>query len=674
MSVAGAPTERTRGARAKEPLLSEASPRPLSAPSRAGVALPLLAPLIAACSASPATAAGAPVEVFVAQPTGITGRTAPSEGDPSEPVMIPVIVAAPAPWLETPAQGPLDDNPLGDPVLTNYGAQAAILTSAAGSFAVHDKHGVIGPLLVPPGTADVLLGGPNDAVYAAAKDGSLQRAKDLSTAGRPGGFEARAGVPGATIWEASGGFIAAARGAAVHVSTDEGRSFRASVPAAGRPVVDVLVRHDGVIAALVEMPAKSSKNKKATAAEESPRRLFLSRDEGRTWQPSAFQPREVYREGAWIWNGEERCPAVLSKDGRQWTTSADIGLIEARYRWMDSMILYPFVRARPASRSVTSFEPPAPDAPAPGRAATGAERGCRDPNDHGASIGSVIGVLNGGGGGSGSGGTCKGATCLRGTHGDEPPTPRTRYFIFGDATCAAKDADRDGECRPGAPLIRPPTFAIIDQMDGTVTTAPSPAGCRRPVHVLSAGGVGVLLCQERDGSSIFTKRAGSAWQPEGTLPIKPELLTHLSMAGDGTLLLEPGSSMGGMRMLPNAFVRSPKPLGQASAWRPLQSADAVAFRVLAGGAVLVAAAPGTSAGKLLDLSVVRDGEPPLDLVRGVEIDQNLLELHIEDGRVVVLAHPTLKNTSSVPLQGKKPGSPAKFFVTRGGRLAPSDEK
>jgi hypothetical protein len=460
--------------------------------------------------------------------------------------------------------------------------------------------------------------------------------------------------------------IAAATGAQVSVSTDEGRTFQAATVDARLTVRRVLVRHDGVLTAVAARAGEPPDSKAAAP------RTFLSRDRGKTWQPSPFQPLAITREGAWIWNGERSCPAVLSRDGRRWTRNADPrASLDDRPSFASALWLNDDLFPSEDAPRMTAADPPAPELPAGAAALTGAERPCEKEGAGLSAFGSLLGALGD------NLRDCRGARCLLGSLGPEPPPPRTRFQMFDDAACAPAHAAPDHTCRLGAPLSRPPTFAVIDGAAGSVVATPAPPGCASPVAVRSAAGLGVLLCRAgADSTQLFVRDAPGPWRDEGRLPLPPDDLQRLVAAADGTLVLaeQPETdSRGALKRPLRAALRSPRPLGAAGAWRLVTAPEGVAIRPAPGGAALVATSPAASGGRKLDLTLDQPGQPPVAIARGVDVPQNLLEIEVRDGRVRVMAHPT-HTPHSVMWSGlradKKDGLPAPLLLTRGGQLAP----
>ncbi|MGK3964607.1 hypothetical protein WMF38_10575 [Sorangium sp. So ce118] len=657
-----------------------------------------LALLAASCgrAAGPAPAAVAPVSIAIppapVEPPARPAVDPPAAAvDPSAPLALPAAAIPPAAWLEPPlleperARADRDlfsghrEIALGTRVAvfaaTGDGAGAAGTAGAAvgaagtavaatgsgvGPFAVHAELGVVGPLKLPARSTWVGVAGlRGDALYAATPEGALHRAAEVRAALRPDGFEPRGSVPGATAWDAAGGLVAAAAGERVSVSADEGRSFTSAVVAPGKTVRAVLVRPDGVLAAVVEGPARGQR----PAAPDT----FLSSDRGRTWARSPFQPRAIERAGSWIWNGDPVCPAVLSRDGRAWTRAAPAELLYGRPTFGAALYLSTAIRAHAAGSLRSAVAPPAPEPPARGAAAVGREPPCKADDEGGGVVSGITG---------GYGASCEGALCLLSSVPPRPPPTRTSVATFGDGVCDAARVPPGGAC--AAHLARPPTFAVVDRAAGTVTPVAAPEGCPQPVALRSAAGVGVLICRGGGGGAALFVRAGAQgpWRAEGEHAIPAETVGQLVAAPDGTLLLlgpkPPASAASADRREPLlALVRSPLPPGAPQAWRRVAAPDGVAVLPAPGGAALLASSPAASAGGRLDLALDRAGHPVLALAREVEVSQNLVQMALRDGRVRFRVLPK----PAPDAQGRRWTAPeprdARWHVlTHGGKLVP----
>ncbi|WP_437573462.1 hypothetical protein [Sorangium sp. So ce887] len=670
-------------------------------------------------AAGPAPAlAPATVAIPPAPPPEAPARaTGGPAADPSAPLSLPAAASPPAAWIEPPLaeqeRARAHRNLFREHREIALGEHVAIVAAngelagpgggagaGPGVFAIHEKLGVVGPLKLPArstwvgvagsppstwvgvagstwvgapstwvGAPSTWVGAPStwvgvagsqaDSLYAATPEGALHRAAGIHEALRPDGFEPRGSVAGATAWDAAGALIAAAAGERVSVSADEGRSFTAAVVAPGKRVRAVLVRPDGVLAAVVEAPARGQR----PGAPET----FLSLDRGQTWKRSAFQPRTIERAGSWIWNGDATCPAVLSRDGQQWTRAASPDLLHGRPPLDSALYLSTAIRASAAGSFRSAIAPPAPEPPPRGAAAVGREPPCKSDDALGA--GSVVGGILGAYGAS-----CEGALCLLHLGPPLPPPTGTWITAFGDGLCDPARVPPGGAC--AAHLARPPTFAVVDELASTVTPVAAPEGCPQPVALHNAAGAGVLICRGGSGSAaIFVRGAHGPWHAEGSQAIPAEALGSIAAAPDGTLLLRgpalPASAQG--REPLQALVRRPLPLGAAQAWRRIVVPDGVAALPAPGGAALLATSPAASAGARLDLALDRPGHPVLGLAGDVEVDQNLMRMEVrDDGRVrfrgVPKPAPEVQGGPKAAASG--PREARWYALTHGGEFVP----
>jgi hypothetical protein len=591
--------------------------------------------------------------------------------DPSAPLALPIAAIPPATWVEPPLgeqeRARAGRDPFREHTEIALGEHVAIFAAkgggadpAGGAFAVDEKLGVVGPLKLPAGFTWVGVGGPQiDALYAATPEGALHRAAGVRDALRADGFEPRGSVPGATAWDAAGALIAAAAGERVSVSADEGRSFTSAVVAPGKAVRAVLVRPDGVLAAVVQAPARGQQ----PVAPDT----FLSLDRGQTWKRSAFQPRSIERAGSWIWNGNANCPAVLSRDGQAWTRTAAASLytasLYARPTLGIALHLSPAIRVIEAGSFRSSVAPPAPEPPRRGDTAIGREPRCK--SDDGGVVGG-IGLMGA------AGVSCGGALCLLESATPRPQPTRTQIATFGDGICEPTSARPPGSAC-AAHLRRPPTFAVVDHIASTVMPVAAPEGCPQLVALHNAAGIGVLICRgSGGGATLFVRGAQGAWHAEGSQATPAEALKWIAAAQDGTLLLlEPAPPASARQREPlQALVRSPLPLGAPQAWRRITAPDGVAALPAPGGAALLASSPAASAGRRLDVTLDRPGQPALPLARDVEVSQDLTLMEMRDGQVRfrVRPNPAPDVKGRVGLPPPEPRDPRWHVLTHGGEL------
>jgi hypothetical protein len=238
------------------------------------------------------------------------------------------------------------------------------------------------------------------------------------------------------------------------------------------------------------------------------------------------------------------------------------------------------------------------------------------------------------------------------------PNPATdfTYLLLHDGTCRAADAEDHGACKAGATLTRRPHAAVVPV--GNKPPLPPrvvdlPSGCD-PAEILSAGGIGVLLCRAGSGSALFTLDARGDFHDEGTLPLAADALYEASVARDGTMVLHAHCVAGaeGASHRCEAAVRRPLELGTAGAWRAHHDADALAYRPLEGGRILAIAAPAPR--ERADFTLLVNGAP----LATVANTEPVGELRVEDGRVRVYRNSVIGYDATSAL------------VTNGGALLP----
>lgn len=592
-------------------------------------------------------------------------------------LMLPQGGFARAAWLEPPAPSPLKPQPLGRTSDISVGQSHGIVQTEAGYFAVGAQSGVTGPLFVPPDTHTVFVAGENDSIFAVTQAGTIFRAAGAKAAGTAGGFLPQGSLPGATRWDSSGTWIAAAKGDSVFISSDETKTFHASKPAPGKNIDQIFVRHDGIVAVITEAKP-NPKEKKAGRGQ-----TFLSRNEGKSWQPSAFQPAMLARHGAIIWNGHSGCPAALSLDGRQWSrVSGDLQDVIGRDVYADALFHSDYFLASAPPQYPSVVRPAAPPIPKPADVLKGPEKPCPSESVDILSSGHGFGLL----GALAEMGPehCAGADCLIGTAGGDTPQTKTRIEFFSDATCGESSVAPDGECRAGALLTRAPTMAIIDQTAGRVFSAALPPACDNPHRIVNIGGIGLVLCWAGgDRTGVFASDAHGVFAAEGTLPIAPDALTISMIFQDGTIVLQHDSlydiweqSNKNATQAPpvplRGFVRAPLPLGDARAWREVRAVDGLLMRPYENGQVLVATTPSSARGRRLSLYLDRIGAPPLPIISNMDVTQNLLDLSIFGQYVRIQAHAALNRHAlmKLPKGEREKQSPAWYTLGQDGRLIP----
>jgi len=479
------------------------------------------------------------------------------------------------------------------------------------AFAVAVDRGVIA--LAPPSGFTFLGADASDAIYAANKNGTIFRAADATSAMKSSGFVARATVAGAKLWDLAGDVIVAATSSEVHVSLDAGKTFvrryPASVVAPITAIDNVLVRSDKVIAV------------HGTVGKEPTPTTMLSTDAGVTWSNSAFQPKFVFRLGASIYSN--RCPeAVLSVDGKTWTKGTPRSLAA----WGEALDKSSYPHWFTTDKLPGFFSPPPPVVPDAKYAVLGAEETCG---------GGGGGLAMAGGGRYWGAPGCKGVGCLRGLRGRSPGSTHTEVAFYSDG--AIDDTKK---------LTRKPHVWV----SSVAPPIDLPTGCE-PVRILTAGGMGVLFC-ENDTSThkVFAIGRDAKWLAEGTVPVFA--MDDVTVSNDGTLVVHPICPIkdASIACAP-ALVRSPTALGTPTAWRSTTSKGALTYRALDGGQVLVVTLTPESLGAkkpdltIFSLSVEVPGKPTQILFERVGVEGKLVDFELDDDKIRVAIVASKKRTS-----------------------------
>jgi hypothetical protein len=484
-------------------------------------------------------------------------------------------------------------------------SDAALAGTEAGVFALHRKHGVVGPLAV--GEASWVGLDDRGRVLAARPNGALLRAPDVLAARKPEGFAEVATVPGALSWDASGEWIGAVTKTSVLVSGDAARSFR--VVGEVRGAARVWVRADGAVVA-------QSADTVALTWVAAPGKRFA--------RPRADLPA-LTRVGGWIGAGEP-CAVALSTDGRRFAPLTRWIGPEERAEW--TRALQPTADVVATSRDFleSPSEPPPPSPPV----REGDWTGC------GLGLPQLVHLLPSAPAYGSASPSCAGAAAVAGVL-DEAPTPAAQAVaLFGDGLCAAGDEDPDapvaGTCRAGAPLARLPGVALIDREADSVQVGALPPGCT-PLKLLTAGGVGVLVCAPLaapEEALLFLADVSGRWQSEGALRLAGRSVDALSLAPDGTLLLRAGWGDVATR---RAFVRRPLALGEPRAWREVDVAGAAEVRVDVGGGLLLVLPGGAPVPSFVALALDTPAAPRRTLVERANLPGALVDVAVVGRRV-----------------------------------------
>ena len=534
-----------------------------------------------------------------------------------------------------------------DALLASGDRSALTRTSAGEYFGYDESLGVVGPLELPAGTQKVLFG-PSDSLLVVTGDGKLVAAPSLLAAKRAQGFEPRSAPQKVTSWDSAGDYLVAADDKQVHLSRDGGKTWTVTKPAAWGTPRTVVVRPDGVMA-VQGGPAKAPLT-------------FLSRDDGKTWQRSSFQPDRIRRSGSFIWSDVWNCQAVLTENGSTWSKAGDeLSRFRAARSWTASFGASTGPEGVPGGVHPSLTDPPMPKVPPAKERRTG--RGCPAPpkpkgrqygilgllgtsdvsgifSTDGEGIGSLGTLGSGSGivGGIGVGGlghrgasaaepawgACQGTGCLRPTTTAETKRPRTRFELLRDGRCAPGTTGK--LCTDG--FERAPHVAIIDTTTGKRRVADLPSGCL-PRHLLGVAGLGLLACSGARGLTVHVADASGTFKEEGTLSDAALLRWPVQVGVDGTLLFH--ESCGGKQSC-RALIRRPVDPGTPGAFREVKIDRAVAYRALTRGRALVVTRGGSDA--TFDL-VQSEPDREAPLVRGFRFEGDLLEVRVDDrGRVI----------------------------------------
>ncbi len=607
----------------------------VSKPMRA-LALGLFA--LGCSSAPPPARAPKPTTVSVAPPEKSPD---PEPPPPTGPVVLDV-EGERARWLDppTPVQG--RKQYVYDSLLA-AGDRASVAKSSVGEhFGFDEAGGVVGPLELPAGTKRVLFG-PGDSLLVVTNDGRLLAAPSVHAAKSAQAFEARTAPAGAVVWDSAGDYLVASDGKQVHLSRDGGKSWTVTKSAAWGTLRTVLVRFDGVMA-VQGGPAKTPLT-------------FLSRDDGKSWQRSAFQPERISRSGAFIWSDVWNCTAVLSENGSTWSKGGDeLWRFRSARSWTASLSTGTTPEGFIVGAHRTLSDPPPPKVPGAKDRRTG--RGCPKPaalskvktagilgvlssgdssmfarlEEGGTGFGAIGGLSGAGLGGigySGRGptdptpGSCRGAGCLRPPL-SEPTKTRTRFELYRDGRCAAGST---GKTCSGA-FERLPHVAILDDSTGKRRVAELPAGCR-PMSIVSAAGLGILICSTSGGVKLYSADSSGSFRDEGTLSDSTMTTWPFSVGTDGTLLFHEACAE---KKPCRALVRRPVSPGESGAWRELKLGGAAGYRVLSRGRALGVLAND----KALDFVLSEPGKSEAVLVRGIALEGDLMDVRLDDkGRIIV---------------------------------------
>lgn len=461
---------------------------------------------------------------------------------------------------------------LGEPQMLAVGQAVSLHKTLAGIVALRDDLGVLGTIVLPPQAVWVGVDG-KDQLWASSADGGLWAAS-ADEALNPAGFKQLKRFEGAQAWDANASYIMVAVKDVLHISDDYGKSWRTQTPAPGLELRKVFVRADGVIAAIGLMPSQDAYT----------RHTYISPDAGKSWASSSFEPAQLRRDGAWIWNADMNCVAKLAADGKTWSADPDLSQLPGHHDAREAMLAlsHGAPELMPAAlfagvEAATMRKPAAP--PTPPTALRHAERSpnCQDPIPTAADLArsralqaqdqeQTRGVKPP---------ACQGARCLLRAAALAPPMSATTHMLLHDGRCDKSTC------------ARAPHSATFREGEPGFSVQALPDGCR-PRHLWSLKGLGVLWCEAGKAQryELYTRAAEGLWRREHTGT--SEGFKGASVAEDGTIVLH--GDCEGSRCAPS-LVRAPQESGEQGAWRQIKVKDALWASAATAGRAIVLAAP-----------------------------------------------------------------------------------
>jgi len=475
---------------------------------------------------------------------------------PTEPVLLALDAATPAPWLEAETEDGAD--PLANGWDIAVGKRRGLVRPDNQMlYAVDLDRGASGPVELPDldTVAWIGIGGTDDQLFVQRENGKLYRSAsvaDLSGLAEIGTFadiQFRSAAPG---------LVVLASRKAMHVSTD-GAKFVAMKPPVER-IDGVFARSDGVLV----VQGKTGRDRTLVT--------MITRDR-KTWKRSPLQPpTTLWQTGSWIRTDAQSCnKAVLASDGEHWVKLDDPSpVLRGAVSLGDLLEHEPDRFAYGPRQHRTAIDPPPPKFE-PVREVTGVDpQNCRP---------SMVGGVN------------PKVVERRRLGGDllafvrgaqrEMPQSRTNVGILPDGVCSAADADPKTKqrCRDGAKLERAPHVVLVDRIDKRALVLEPPAGCV-PIASRAARGLPLVFCEGSDATQIYVLAKNGTWRDEGIQPGHGPF-DEVQVSADGTLLVFPACEDAKPC---RAWVRSPRAIGKP-AWRTLEGGEI--YRATTAGAVLV---------------------------------------------------------------------------------------
>ena len=345
----------------------------------------------------------------------------------------------------------------------------------------------------------------------------------------------------------------------------------------------LVMRHDGVTVLKVHRLLQT--------------RVFVSKDDGRSWTLMSEAPTTIERKLGWIWNGKDR---VLSADATAWleVCGETIDLFE-RYE--------PSQRPREAVPvQLSNRWPASPENPV----ATITDAAATEENPTAGAAASqciqveAVPVFS-------KASVAEDASLTSYLSPKALQSLGTRYYFTNEGTLS----------EPKLPQLwrHAPNATAPERVD-------LPQGCD-PLYVAGDKGLGVLLCSQGENASqiyAYVRSDDMGWYAETTLPKEIAQGTRMVMAEDGTLVLSSDcqnvvipaveavfDAEGNVvveavpeatQMMCHAAVRNAVEIGDPEAWRIERITDALDFRPYSAGRVLALAKNNDQTDRLIMLS------------------------------------------------------------------------
>lgn len=526
------------------------------------------------------------------------GYTTPAH-DPDEPVTIPADAREPS-WLEEPFGG--RPARVGPGEMIAFGAHTAIHKTSWGLFATDSRGGVIGPVTLPERAVWVGVDSADRVWAATAHNGKVFLADDAQAAADATNFKQLEQIEGARTWDVNTDIMIVGAGDQLHITRDAGATWHSRRVREGLSILKAFVRHDGVMVVIG-----------SSVFDMTHPLTVISRDGGDTWVDAEFQPKDLRRDGSWIWNADMNCVGVLDASGEHWSSTPDLsalpGEADPRNDWLTLATTLANKRGE-AKLADLSTPPPPPHDPA--QTHVGRDGRCQDPIPTAAQLRS-----------SDEGPTrglqplpCQGIQCLLGARPSPSDATRHQAFLFSDAACD------DAGC---ASKHAAPHVALFDREEAISQAAPLPPECT-PHKIVNERGLTVLVCAG-EPARVWTKAPRRGWNFEEELPIAGEKIDGSTSASDGTLLLFTECGATGCDAV---FLRSPSESGAERAWTELSVPDLLTAVAVPGDQALLVGAPNTST-SAAQLWLVTSGRKliPWVKVTGVEDPVERIEVNAE---------------------------------------------